>query len=317
MRSGFENIAKAIEDIKSMRVRGASIIARHALESIRKDSKMILERSRNEEEFLENFETIKESLLNTRPTAVALPNALRFIEHRLTLKSKSRTITKNELYDEMISSIDDFLYKIINSKKEIAIIFSELIRTKVSIMTHCHSSTVIEVIRRINKERKVKEVYVTETRPRYQGYITAKKLREFGVNVKLVVDSASGIFMRNVDLVLVGADAIALNGDVVNKIGTYPIAVVAKEEGKRFFVAAESYKIATNVKAGKDITIEYRSIKEVYKRDLRKLGNPEILNPSFDVTPAKYVKAIVTEVGVIKGKHPRKIKEILKKANYI
>ncbi|MGB9759035.1 MAG: translation initiation factor eIF-2B [Thermoproteota archaeon] len=317
MKSSFENVAKAVEDIKSMRVRGASVIARYALESIQRDSRKILETSRNKEEFLENFEAIKESLLKTRPTAIALPNALKFIEYRLKLKSRNKTVTKNELYDEMVSSIDDFLDRIKNSKKEIAMIFSNLVKTKVSIMTHCHSSTVVEVIKKINEDRKVKEVYVTETRPLYQGYITAKKLRESNVNVKLIVDSASGTFMKNVDLVLVGADAIALNGDVINKIGTYPIAVVAKEENKKFFVTAESYKIATNAKTGKEITIEYRSTREVYNGDLRRLGNPEILNPSFDVTPAKYVTAVITELGVVKGKQSKKIKEILRKARYV
>jgi ribose 1,5-bisphosphate isomerase len=317
MKSDFENVAKAVEDIKNMRIRGASVIAKYALESIRRDSRKILEKSRNREEFLENFEAIKESLLRTRPTAVALPNALRFIEYRLKLKSRNKNITKNELCDEMISSIGYFLDKIKNSKKEIATAFSKLIKTKVSIMTHCHSSTTVEVIKKINEDRKVKEVYVTETRPLYQGYITAKKLRESNINVKLIVDSASGMFMKNVDLVLVGADAITLNGDVINKIGTYPIAVVAKEENKNFFVTAESYKIATNAKTGKEIAIEYRSIREVYNGNLGRLGNPEILNPSFDITPAKYITAIITELGAVRGNQPKKIKEILKKAKYV
>lgn len=316
MRSSFENVMKMAIDIEKMKVRGASMITKYALESIRKDSKKILETSRNEEEFLENFETIKESLLKTRPTAVALPNALKFIERKLEMKSKSKTVTKEELYDEMVSSIDDFLGKIKNSKKKIAMIFSNLINAKVSIMTHCHSSTVVEAIRKLSEDKKIKEAYVTETRPLYQGYITAKKLREFNVNVKLIVDSASGIFMKNVDLVLVGADAIALNGDVINKIGTYPIAVTAKEERKRFFVVAESYKIAENAKTGKDIAIEHRSFKEIYNGNLRRLGNPEILNPSFDVTPEKYVTAIITEFGVIKGKKSKEIRKILNKARY-
>lgn len=317
MKSEFENIAKAIEDIKNMRVRGASIIARYALESIRKDSRKILEMSQDEEEFFENFEAIKESLLKTRPTAVALPNALKFIEYRLRLKSRRKNVTKNELHKEMVLAIDDFLGRIKKSKREIATIFSNLIETSVSIMTHCHSSTVVEAIKKINEEGKVKEVFVTETRPLYQGYITAKKLREFDIKVKLIVDSASGIFMKNVDLVLVGADAIALNGDVINKIGTYPIAVVAKEENKKFFVMAESYKIATNAKTGKEINIEYRSIDEVYNGNLNRLGNPEIINPSFDITPVRYITAIVTELGVIRKKQSKKIREVLRKARYI
>lgn len=316
MSNNFKNVTEALRNIKNMKIKGASEIAKYALESIRKDSRKIFKISRDEKEFLSNFEIIKEMLLNTRPTAVALPNALRFVEYRLKLKSKNNTVTKKELYDEMILAIDEFLNRIKKSKKEIARNFSELFDSRVSIMTHCHSSVMVEVIKKLHKDKKLKEVYVTETRPLYQGYITVRELREFGANVKLIVDSASGLFMKNVDLILVGADAIALNGDLVNKIGTYPIAVVAKEENKKFFVTAESYKIATNARTGKDITIEYRVFKEIYKGNLNELGNPIILNPSFDITPARYITAIVTEVGIIKKNYYKKIKEVLNEVNY-
>ena len=159
-------------------------------------------------------------------------------------------------------------------------------------MTHCHSVEALAVIKQAWKEGKRIKVYATETRPKEQGIKTARELAELKIPVTLIVDSAIEFFINEVDVVLVGCDAIRKEG-VVNKIGTYPLAVVAKEHHKPFYVAGNTLKLDKR----KKMIIEERSgHKEIYMERMKTLN---VRNPAFDITPWHYVKRMVTEKGIL------------------
>jgi ribose 1,5-bisphosphate isomerase len=140
-------------------------------------------------------------------------------------------------------------------------------------------------------------VYATESRPKLQGRITAKQLAERKVPVTYIVDSAMRYFMKDVDLVIVGADTIASNGAVINKIGTSQLALIAHERRVPFIVCAETYKFSPQTFHGSLVTIEERDPSEVLDR--KEFPGVKVANPVFDATPAEYIDAIVTELGVI------------------
>jgi len=158
-------------------------------------------------------------------------------------------------------------------------------------------------------------VYVSETRPRLQGMkLTAFELLNEGIPHAIIPDGASGHFMREgVDMVIVGADRIAANGDFANKIGTYEKAVMAKELGVPFYTAAPLSTFDLSLASGKQIPIEYRDEEEVTMVDGVRIApmGCKALNPAFDVTPAKYLTGIITEEGVIR---PSEIDQRLKGA---
>jgi ribose 1,5-bisphosphate isomerase len=144
------------------------------------------------------------------------------------------------------------------------------------------------------------EVFATETRPRFQGRITAKDLGTAGIPVTMILDDAARFFMNRVDKVIVGADAITANGALVNKIGTSIIALSAHEARTLVFVAAETYKFSPETMIGELIEIEERDSSEIItSTDLSQLPNTTVRNPAFDVTPAEYIDLIITEKGII------------------
>jgi methylthioribose-1-phosphate isomerase len=182
------------------------------------------------------------------------------------------------------------------------------------VLTHCNAGalatvdygTALGVIRSAWREGKRIKVIVTETRPLLQGArLTAWELKRDGIPTTLVVDSAVGYMMAKgeVTKVLVGADRIAANGDAANKIGTYTIAVLAKEHHVPFYVVAPTTSIDMNTPTGEKIPIEYRAPQEVQFIQGKRISpkGVKVLNPAFDVTPARFITAIVTERGVAKS----------------
>ena len=163
---------------------------------------------------------------------------------------------------------------------------------------HCHSHDVVAILLEAKKQGKRFDVIVTETEPRRQGELTARDLLKAGIKVTYCVDSAIGYVMKSADRVLVGCDAILADGSIVNKIGTFPIAIVAQRFGVPFYVAGETLKFDTQTIAGIPEKIEQRDPKEVI--DPKKIRGAKIINPAFDVTPADYVHSLITEKGIMK-----------------
>lgn len=263
----MQSVEKVAERIKSVKVQGAKEIAVYALKFLRKFGK--------KNGFGLKFEVAAMVLENARPTAVVLHNCLEIIKK----EEKLRTI------DKLLKQLDEMT-------KQIAKNGNKLIKNNQKILTHCHSGEAMAVIKYAWKDRKKISLIATETDPLEQGVKTAKELARAKIPVTLITDAAAGHFVKNVDFVLVGADALRKNG-LINKTGTYQIAVAAKANRKPFYVAANTLKFDRR----KKLIIEERSAKEVYVELLRpgKLKGVKIRNPAFDIVPWKYVTKIITE----------------------
>jgi len=292
-----EEIYQIANDIKTMKIRGAGKIARTAAHGLAiAAEKCDIDKP---EEFKEYIKSVARILINTRPTAVSLPNAIRYVIKRFAIKYDDFTNVE-EMKEFIISAANEFIRRSENAIKRIGEIGARRINDGDIIMTHCNSTSAISVIVTAFKQGKNIQVYATETRPRYQGHITAKMLSDAGVPVTLITDNAVRYFMNDVDKVVVGADAIASNGAVVNKIGTSILALAAHEARTRVYVAAESYKFSPQTVAGELIPIEERDPSEVISPEkLKEMPNVKVRNPAFDVTPPEYIDIIITEKGVI------------------
>jgi ribose 1,5-bisphosphate isomerase len=276
--------------IGEMEVRGAATIATAAAEALATQAR---ESDATEvDEFRAQLRAAARTLYDTRPTAVSLPNALRYVLQDMT----GRTVA--ELRDSVVRSAEEFVRRTESAQRDLGQVGANRLRDGDVVMTHCHSTAVVACIEAAVAQGKHVEAFVKETRPRNQGHITARQLREMGVPVTLVVDSAARRYLNDVDHVLVGADSIAADGSVINKIGTCGLAVNARDCGTPIAVAAGTLKFHPDTLTGHTVDIEMREETEVIDAETRAgIGDIEVLNPAFDVTPPRYVDAIVTERG--------------------
>lgn len=273
-------------DIKTMKVRGALDIAIAAAGALRNSVSM----GKSPSDLVKDGLKLKYA----RPTAVSLPNTVNYI---LGVIDENRRLGKEDFRKKTVGQINLFIEEQKNAVKKIAEIGSRLIENKDTILTHCQSDTVEGVLIKARKDGVKFNVVCTETRPRQQGYLTAKILRKNNIPTTLIIDSAVNYVMKKleVDKVIVGADAVMVNGDVINKIGTSQVAVCAAAMDVEFIVATQSIKFSPESVYGKLVEIEDRGPREV----TNKLSGVKILNPGFDVTPAHHISKIVTEHGII------------------
>lgn len=283
-------VDKAYRDIRSMRVRGALDIAIYAAETLAGVVKATPGPTANiRKELARAGARLKES----RPTAVSLPNAVDYV---LYLGKQHKKLAEKDFRAAMAADIKAFVAEQKAALSKIAEYGSRLIKSGDDILTHCNSDTALQVIIAAHKQGKTINVVADETRPRNQGLLTVKALKKAGLKPTLIIDSACYYHMKalEIDKVIVGADAICANGDVVNKIGTAQVALAAKSLGIPVIVAAESIKFSPATVMGGLVEIEERDPKEVAS-----IRGVTVKNPAFDVTPNEYVSMIVTEHGVM------------------
>lgn len=290
-------VKRIADDIREMKIRGAGELARSAVYALmiacQKSS------ANTSQDFLADLRAAAMALLETRPTAVSLPNGIRYVMHRVS-QAAQRTQDVEQVRFAGTKAAEEFIANSNTAIQRIGEIGARRIQDGDVLLTHCNSSAAISVIKTAWKMGKRIHVYATETRPRFQGRLTAGILLEQGMPVTMIVDDAARYFMKDVDKVVVGADAVTANGAVVNKIGTSMIALAAKESNVNTFVAAETYKFSPETMIGEAVPIEQRSTDEVIsKAELQKLPGLEVKNPSFDVTPPEYIDLIITERGII------------------
>jgi len=290
-------LKKIASNIENMRIRGAGKIARYAvlaLQTVAEESK-----AKEEEAFIQDLRAASKRLLSTRPTAVSLANSIRYLMHRVN-KARQEGASLEELRSVAVTSAKDFIRESGQAVERIGEIGSRRIQSGDVLMTHCQSNAAAAVMRRAWKDGKKFSVFVTETRPRFQGRKTAALLANDGIPVTIIVDGAARYFMNEVDKVIVGADAITANGALVNKIGTATIASLAHEARTQFIVASETYKFSPETAIGNLVTIEERNAAEVVPNSfLKSYPKISVRNPAFDVTPPEYIDLIVTERGII------------------
>ncbi len=285
-------IKQIARDIRTMRIRGAGRIARAAARALKIAAKTT--RAKTSAEFTRELEHVSKLLLATRPTAVSLPNAVRYV----TLGTKrARGADLQTLRRAVISRADEFIRDSKGAVERIGEIGARRISDGDVVLTHCNSDCALAIIKAAFKRGKRIQAFVTESRPMRQGLISVRELRKVGIPTTLIVDSAVRYFIRNIDKVIVGADSIAANGAVINKIGTAQIALIAHEARVLFSVAAESYKFHPGTLVGRLVEIEERPPKEIISP--KRFPGVKIRNPAFDVTPPEYIDLIITERGII------------------
>jgi ribose 1,5-bisphosphate isomerase len=295
-----QTVRVVADRIRKLEVQGARNVAIAAIKAVEALAAETTAETRKE--FMEEMEEAREVLFASRSTEPLMRNALRWI---ISQVEKAGGEEVDALAEVVTSSSSGFLKDLEASKECIADIGSKRIRDDMVVFTHCHSSTVTNILRKAKRDGRKFEVVCTETRPRFQGRLTAKELLSFGVKATFIVDSAARSFVRDADLVIVGADAITSEGNVINKIGTGTIALLAHEARKPFYVVAELLKFDPATVCGEYSQIEERSPDEVWKDAPEKL---EIRNPAFDVTRRDFIHGIICEEGIIP---PHAVSEVI------
>jgi len=246
-------------------------------------------------EFRRGMEEAASLLLATRPTAVSLPNAV-----HLVMMPLEEAEYLEEAREGLIRAADQFIRSSKGAVERIGEIGAHHIADGETVLTHCNSEAALSCILTAARQGKDFRVFATEVRPGNQGLLTIKALSDAGIATHYIVDSAVRHFMNRIDRVFVGADAVAVNGAVVNKIGTSLVALAAHEARTPFIVAAETYKFAPRTTLGELVEIEERGGDEILPpAEAVRFPRVTVHNPVFDVTPASYIDLIVTEEGAI------------------
>ena len=299
-----KNYVETASAIKTMIVRGAGAIGATAAYGV---AQAILES--NEDNFSDYIKKSIEIIKNTRPTAQNLFTGINYV-----LKSIKNVSDLNEIQKIAVEKANEFADYDAEACKKIGEYGNSLIKDNYKIGTHCNAGwlafvdwgTALSPIYSAHRAGKRVFVFVDETRPRNQGsMLTAWELSQEKVPHAIIADNAAGYYMKKgeIDIVIVGADRIAANGDVANKIGTYEKAVLAKENNIPFYVAAPTTTFDLSIENGDKIPIEERNPDEVLFISGVRIAPKESTakNPAFDVTSAKYISGIITEKGIVKA----------------
>ncbi|MCH8329149.1 MAG: S-methyl-5-thioribose-1-phosphate isomerase [Nanoarchaeota archaeon] len=299
-----KNYVETASAIKTMIVRGAGAIGATAAYGV---AQATLES--NEDNFSDYIKKSIEIIKNTRPTAQNLFTGINYV-----LKSIKNVSDLNEIQKIAVEKANEFADYDAEACKKIGEYGNSLIKDNYKIGTHCNAGwlafvdwgTALSPIYSAHRAGKKVFVFVDETRPRNQGsMLTAWELSQEKVPHAIIADNAAGYYMKKgeIDIVIVGADRIAANGDVANKIGTYEKAVLAKENNIPFYVAAPTTTFDLSIENGDKIPIEERNPDEVLFISGVRIAPKESTakNPAFDVTSAKYISGIITEKGIVKA----------------
>ena len=314
--TNYEEVAEAI---RSMIVRGAPAIGVAAAMGVALGAKQ--SQAKSLPDFEREFDTVCNVLAGTRPTAVNLFWAIRRMREKFAVL---RTLPLEKIKAELIAEAQRMMVEDIAANEAMGKHGAVLLPSSGGVLTHCNAGalatagygTALGVIRAAVEEGKQLQVFADETRPFLQGSrLTAWELMKDGIPTTLIADNMAGTMMRlgKIDAVIVGADRIAANGDVANKIGTYTVAVLAKEHGIPFYVAAPVSTVDLSTADGSRIPIEQRAATEMTHLAGKQIAPDAVRveNPAFDVTPSRYVTAIITERGVARAPYEESLAELV------
>jgi len=311
----YQEVADAIRD---MIVRGAPAIGVAAAMGIALGMKQ--SNAANAKALRGDFDQICQIMATTRPTAVNLFWAIRRMKEKFDAVANQ---TPDQIKATLLQEAQQMYVEDIAANEAMGRHGATLMPSSGGVLTHCNAGalatcgygTALGVIRAAVQAGKQIHVFADETRPFLQGArLTAWELTKDGIKTTLIADNMAGAMMRQgkIKAVVVGADRIAANGDVANKIGTYTVAVLAKEHSIPFYVAAPWSTVDLNTPTGDQIPIEQRSPLEVTHHAGRQIAPDGVLveNPAFDITPNKYVTAIITERGIARASYLESLKEL-------
>ncbi len=303
-----KQLLRTYSDIKSIKIQGATKIALAVAESLAKYARSL--KVKNNGEFIRKIKSAGKYLLSARETEPMADNVVEFVIYYL---NQNKDLPLLELKKVLADSVNYFLE--LSRKNDEAIIKkgTQLIASGDNIYTHCHSGTVVKILIGAKKNRKKFQVFQSETRPLYQGHKTAVNLIKANIKDTLIVDSAAASIINGladpkvkINKIIIGCDSISRDGSCVNKIGSYAIALAAKQKNIPVYIATQTLKMNEDAKNLKMIKVEEREAREVWDKAPRGL---KIFNPAFDRIPAELITGFITEFGVIE---PKKIFEKVK-----
>ncbi|MCX8189944.1 MAG: S-methyl-5-thioribose-1-phosphate isomerase [Candidatus Diapherotrites archaeon] len=286
-------VLETVRKIKSLEIQGSSNVRKAVIFAIKESvlQSKVTSLKRFRAELGRNIILLAEARPTEPETRNALVEIWKIAEQEIPVeKMKNEIVIACEAHEQNREKSMQKICK--NAEREL--------KKCETIFTHCHSSTVERILKTLHDKGHLKRVLCTETRPLFQGRITAAKLLEAGINCTMIVDSAARAFIGEADAFLTGCDAVFYNGSIVNKIGTSMISLAAKRKKVPHYVATVSQCFDPATYYGKKIEIEERGYNEVWPE---KPVNLQIRNPAFDITEAELVKAIICEQGVFKPKN--------------
>lgn len=308
--------------IKDMIVRGAPAIGIAGAHGVALSALELKDKGLSYSEFISELQKQGEYLKSSRPTAVNLQWA---VDKQIEL-AKKEEMSVEKLTALLIENAVKMENEDIEINKKMGDYGAEVVPKGATILTHCNAGalatvgygTALGVIRSAYAKDPTIKVFADETRPRQQGArLTTWELTQDGIPTTLITDGMCSYFMSKgmINMVVVGADRIAANGDTANKIGTYTVAISAKYHNVPFYIAAPLSTIDTSIKSGKEIPIEERSHEEVTHINGKRVcaEGVNIINPGFDVTPHELISGIITEKGILRPDFEESIKKAFEK----
>lgn len=285
----MDKFTKTLNQIKNLEIQGAANVAKEAAKAF--FYKLSISKYNNKEDILKDIENIKKIIFKTRPTEPFMRNIINYLSHSV----------KDIDYRYIIPSIQVNLNKtlkwISKCERDISYIGAKKIRKGFIVYTHCHSSTVLNIMKKAKDNKISFEVHNTETRPLFQGRKTAKELAAYNIPVKHYVDSAARLALKKSDIMLIGADAITTEGKVINKIGSELIAEAANRLGVPIYICTHSWKFDPKTIFGFEEIIEMRSEKEIWPDKPKKIM---IDNFAFEKIDPSLITGIISELGIFR-----------------
>lgn len=289
----MEELCKVAEKIKRIEIQGATAIAKVGVKAFSD----CINSFPNNEILMPHMLEAKDILFKARDTEPALWNCIKVI----IKKVEKSGLTKGAELQKLVSDASKlYIKRIETATSEIGKIGARKIKSGMTIMTHCHSTAAEQILIQAKNEDKDIKVICTETRPKYQGRITAKALLTAGIPVTMVVDSAMRWVLKNknVDMIITGADAITSEGTVLNKIGSRLLALAADESHVSYYIATPLLKYDTETVIGHLTQIEFREPSEIWSTEEGRPANLKFENPAFETVPREYIAGLITEVGI-------------------
>ena len=274
-----------VEDIKNLKIQGAQNVAKAGVKALQIVAHDI--RNKTKVTQIHDLSKTKQILFNTRPTEPGMRNALNYVLNNIE--------TTDDIYTEIVKRTKEVNQHFDIVKKKIAQIGSKKIKNGMIVFTHCHSSAVVEILKQAKSQRKRFTVHNTETRPRFQGRLTAQELSRAGIPVVHYVDSAARLALKKADIMLLGADAITAEGKVINKIGSELMAEVAEKWDVSLYICADSWKFDPKSVFGYEEEIEKRKPAEVWPTAPKGVS---INNFAFEKINPDLITGVISELGV-------------------
>lgn len=290
-------ITEVLNRIRSKEFRGPTRVTQAALKALGEAART--SSSLSPKEFLEEQTAFGDLLIKTRPTAILLANGVRVVIEAIK-RGVSQELNVSALQDIVSKTADSFLGEMQRSVDEIGEIGARRIRSGDTVLCYGYSTSVLSIVSKAQEQGKSLKVIVSEARPELEGRLMAKEFLRLDVPTTMIIDSAVSYFMKDVNRVLTGADAVTANGAVINKIGTSTIAAIAHYSRVNVFVAASVYKFSPETIFGELVEIEELDPSLVVPSEMMsQFKGMRIRNPAFDVTPPEHIDLVVTERGVI------------------